>query len=294
MRIAVTGKNGQVARSLETLAQENPHFEVVTLGRPELDLAHPHAARAVLSAAAPDIVVSAAAYTAVDQAEDEPETAYAVNASGAEAVAQVAEGLGVPLIHLSTDYVYDGTKDAPYVEDDVANPRSVYGETKLQGEKLVAAAHSSPIIIRTAWVYSPYGKNFPKTMLALAQNRDEIGVVSDQSGSPTSALEIARAIQAVAHKIVHDGGREFAGIYHFAGSGYASWHAFAEYVFDSSRRYGGPSAKVKPISTAQFPTKARRPQSSQLDCGRFRSTFGYEAPDWRHSVDEVVSELVRS
>ncbi|RUV09947.1 dTDP-4-dehydrorhamnose reductase, partial [Mesorhizobium sp. M7A.T.Ca.TU.009.01.3.1] len=194
MRLVVTGRDGQVAASLLEAGQAAAGVEVIAIGRPQLDLARPDTVIEAIAAAKPDIVVSAAAYTAVDQAEDEPDLAFAVNAAGAGEVAQAASRLGVPVIHLSTDYVFDGTKDAAYVETDATAPRSVYGASKLAGEQAVASANPRHLILRTAWVYSPFGKNFVKTMLRLAADRDEIAVVADQWGNPTSALDIADAI----------------------------------------------------------------------------------------------------
>ncbi|TIM17034.1 MAG: dTDP-4-dehydrorhamnose reductase, partial [Mesorhizobium sp.] len=185
MRLVVTGRDGQVAASLLEAGPAAAGVEVIAIGRPQLDLARPDTVIEAIAAAKPDIVVSAAAYTAVDQAEDEPDLAFAVNAVGAGKVAQAASRLGVPVIHLSTDYVFDGTKDAAYVETDATAPRSVYGASKLAGEQAVASANPHHLILRTAWVYSPFGKNFVKTMLRLAADRDEIAVVADQWGNPT-------------------------------------------------------------------------------------------------------------
>ncbi|WP_299941929.1 dTDP-4-dehydrorhamnose reductase [uncultured Nitratireductor sp.] len=292
MRIAVTGKSGQVALSLQRLAQEDPDLEVVPVGRPKLDLAVPASVASALQEASPDLIVSAAAYTAVDQAEDERELAYALNSAGAEAVAREAGRLGVPLIHLSTDYVFDGRKDGFYTEADTTRPRSVYGASKLEGEKQVQAVHPRAVILRTAWVYSPYGKNFVKTMLALAETRDEVNVVCDQWGCPTYALEIARGIKAAGQRIKEAGADAVAGTYHFTGSGQASWYDVTEEVFRCSSAYGGPVATVNAIQSSQFPTKAERPRNSRLDCSKFADVFGYRAPDWRLSVKEVVRELV--
>ena len=290
MRIAVTGREGQVVRSLLERARERA--EVIALGRPVLDLARPETIMPVLSGARPDIVVSAAAYTAVDQAEDEPELAFTVNAIGAGAVAEAAARLGVPIIHLSTDYVFHGEKGEPYSEEDAPNPKNVYGASKLAGEKAVAAANPDHIILRTAWVYSPFGKNFVKTMLALAQTRDHLRVVSDQYGNPSAAHDIADAVMAIAEKWHRRPERHPRGIYHFAGWGYTSWHGFAREVFALSRAAGGPYAEIEPITTAEYPTKAVRPQNSRLDCGRFSTDFGYSAPNWRDSLEAVVKRLL--
>src|SRR5947209_7036029 len=198
MRIAVTGREGQVVRSLIQRAAPRGH-DIVPLGRPELDLAQePDSVIEALEAVSPDVIVSSAAFTAVDRAESEPDLAFAINARGAGAVAQAAYRLDVPLIHMSTDYVFDGNKEAPYVETDATGPTSVYGASKLAGEQAVFAAHGNTAVLRTAWVYSPFGSNFAKTMLRLATDRDEVSVVADQLGNPTSALDLADVILRVA------------------------------------------------------------------------------------------------
>ena len=289
MRLLVTGREGQVARSLAERATGRSDVELVFLGRPELDLARGETIAPAIAAARPDIVVSAAAYTAVDQAEDEPEIAYAVNVGGAGEVARAAASAGAPVIHLSTDYVFDGTLNRPYREDDPTGPQGVYGASKLAGEGAVAAANSRHLILRTAWVYSPFGKNFVKTMLRLAADRDEVSVVADQIGNPTSALNIADAVLAVAGRLVDDPRFDRWGIYHLAGSGEASWADFAEEIFRASRALGGPSALVRRIATSDYPTKARRPRNSRLDTNSFMQVFDRVAPEWRESVRSVVA-----
>lgn len=294
MRIVVTGRDGQVARCLIERQRAHGH-EVVPLGRPQLDLAGPaDAMRAALAASAPELIVSAAAYTAVDRAESEEELAYAVNARGAGAVAAAARELGVPLIHLSTDYVFDGSKTAPYVEDDPTCPQTVYGASKLAGEEAVLANHKDAVILRTAWVYSPFGANFVKTMLRLADTRDEIGVVADQQGNPTSALDIADGILAIASALKRSPGPDLRGIFHMTGTGEASWADFAELVFAESRRHGGPSADVRRIATSDFPAPAKRPANSRLDCSRLAHAYGVSLPSWQDSVAQVVARLVKS
>lgn len=213
MRLAVTGKNGQVVSALQALA--SAELEIVALGRPELDLAQPETVLKALRAVKPDAVVSAAAYTAVDKAESEPDIAFAVNRDGARAVAQAASDIGIPVIHLSTDYVFDGTKATAYVESDPTGPTSVYGRSKLEGERAVAEATGNYAVLRTAWVYSEYGNNFVKTMLRLSENRDEINVVADQFGCPTSANDIAAAIVAIARKLVDDSSPRLRGVFIF-------------------------------------------------------------------------------
>ncbi|MER8904621.1 dTDP-4-dehydrorhamnose reductase [Mesorhizobium sp. M0772] len=293
MRLVVTGRDGQVAASLLEAGQRRDGIEVVTLGRPVLDLARPDTVFDALAAARPDIVVSAAAYTAVDQAEDEPDLAFAVNAVGAGKVAEAAAKLGVPVIHLSTDYVFDGTKDGAYVETDATAPLGVYGASKLAGELAVAAVNPRHLILRTAWVYSPFGKNFVKTMLRLAGDRDEIAVVADQWGNPTSALDIADSILHAAAVLRGDEAFDGYGIYHLAGTGGINWSGFARHILDTSARYGGPTARVRDIATADYPTKARRPANSRLSSEKFAEAFEWTAPVWQESAEKVVRRLAR-
>ncbi|WP_027164713.1 dTDP-4-dehydrorhamnose reductase [Mesorhizobium sp. WSM3224] len=289
MRLAVTGRDGQVAASLVEAARGD--VEVVAVGRPALDLARPDTVFSALEAARPDIVVSAAAYTAVDQAEDENDMAFAVNAVGAGKVAEAARKLGVPVIHLSTDYVFDGTKDGAYVETDTTAPLGVYGASKLAGEQAVAAANPRHLILRTAWVYSPFGKNFVKTMLRLAGDRDEIAVVADQWGNPTSALDIADAILQAAVILDREKDTTF-GVYHLAGTGETNWSGFARHILDMSRALGGPHAHIRDIATADYPTKARRPSNSRLSNAKFAAAFGWSVPDWRESSGAVVARII--
>ncbi|EQA97228.1 dTDP-4-dehydrorhamnose reductase [Sphingobium sp. HDIP04] len=291
MRIAVTGKAGQVVTSLIERGAAAGH-EVIALGRPELDLAEPASVARALEAAAPDAIVSAAAYTAVDAAESESDLAHAVNGAGAGAVAQVAKTLGVPLVHISTDYVFDGTLDRPYVESDPTGPTGVYGASKLAGEQAVLAAHGhNSAVLRVAWVYSPFGANFVKTMLRLAGDRNEVSVVGDQHGNPTSALDIADGVIRVATNMVCNSYPELHGIFHMTASGEASWADFAEAVFAASAARLGPSAQVRRITTADYPTPAKRPANSRLDCSRIAKAHGVVLPDWRQSLESVMARL---
>lgn len=289
VRIVVTGQNGQVATALSERAPTG--VTVVALGRPLLDLERLETIAPAIAAAKPDVVVNAAAFTAVDLAESEEGKARRVNGIAAGAVARAAAALRVPVIQISTDYVFDGALDRPYREDDETGPISAYGRSKLAGEAAVAAATGNHAILRTAWVYSPFGKNFVRTMLGLAETRDEVSVVADQHGNPTSALDIADGILAAATAIAR-GGFEGWGTYHFGGSGEATWADLASHVFETSRALGGPSAHVRPISTAEYPTRARRPVNSRLDSARFAAAFGWTAPDWRESATTVVRRLV--
>ena len=293
MRIVVTGREGQVVRSLVERGAATGH-DIVALGRPELDLAGDTGAiEAAIAAARPDAIVSAAAYTAVDKAETERDLAFAINATGAGAVAAAAQRLGVPLAHLSTDYVFDGAKPGPYVETDPTGPTGVYGASKLAGEQAVLLAHNDVAILRTAWVYSPFGANFVRTMLRLAADRDELGVVSDQRGNPTSALDIADATLAVTAHLIESRDSALRGIFHMTGTGDASWAEFAEAIFAASNDAGGPSARIRPIATADYPTPARRPANSRLDCDKLAAAHGVRLPDWRISTTETVARLVR-
>ena len=292
MRLVVTGRDGQVATSLLAAGQGRDGIEVIAVGRPALDLAQPDTVFDAIAAARPDIVVSAAAYTAVDQAEDQPELAFAVNAVGAGKVAEAAARLGVPVIHLSTDYVFDGSKDGAYVETDATAPLGVYGASKLAGEQAVAALNPRHLILRTAWVYSPFGKNFVKTMLRLAGDRDEIAVVADQWGNPTSALDIADAILHAAAMLRDDKAFDGYGIYHLAGTGETNWSGFARHLLETSRTRGGAHARIRDIATSNYPTKAKRPANSRLSSVKFAAAFGWEAPEWQLSAQVVILSLV--
>jgi dTDP-4-dehydrorhamnose reductase len=291
IRIAVTGRHGQLARAL-TEAGPQLGVTILPLGRPELDLAAPKTIGAALSAAVPHVVVNAAAYTAVDQAEQEAERATAINAAGAGAVAAVAQTLGVPVIHLSTDYVFDGLKGTPYHEGDAVAPASVYGASKLAGERAVAALATNHVILRTAWVYAPYGKNFVRTMLGLAQTRDEVRVVSDQLGCPTYAPDIAMAIIAVARDLVSkpDDPR-LRGVFNLAGGGETTWADFAAAIFSFLAGKGMRTPMLTPIVSADYPTAARRPVNSRLDCSKLERVYGIKLPTWRSSLVSCLERL---
>ena len=293
MRIVVTGVAGQVARSLVERGMALGHV-VLPLGRPHLDLASgdAEAIRAVLEMTRPEAIVSAAAYTAVDKAESEPELAFATNATGAGHVAEAAAALNVPLVHLSTDYVFSGDGSRAWREDDPTGPQGVYGASKLAGERAVLAACPNSAVLRTAWVYSPFGSNFVKTMLRLAETRDEVGVVADQIGNPTSALDIADSVLAVAANLIGRADPALRGVFHMAGAGEASWADLAEAVFAASAVRGGPAAQVRRIATSDYPTPARRPANSRLDCTRLAGIHGVRLPQWRGSLETVIDRLV--
>jgi dTDP-4-dehydrorhamnose reductase len=292
MRIIVVGKEGQVARALAERARAHG-AQAVLVGRPKLDLADPSGIEDALIETGGDVIVNAAAYTAVDQAESDRELAEAINGIGAGVVAGAATAMNVPIIHLSTDYVFDGTADRPYREDDPVSPLGAYGASKLLGEEAVAAEAENHVILRTAWVYSPFGKNFVKTMLRLAGDRDELGVVGDQFGAPTSALDIADGIFGVSRNLLErPEDRSLRGLFHMTGTGFASWAEFATEIFALSAKFGGPSAKVRPLAAADYPTPAKRPANSRLDCGKLKDIHGVELPPWRSSLGPCVKRLI--
>jgi len=291
MRIAVTGQQGQLAQSL---AERGPGqgATILLAGRPDLDLSRPESVYPALAALAPDVVVNAAAYTAVDKAESDAEEAMRVNGAGAGAVAAAAARLGVPLVHVSTDYVFDGALDRPWREDDPTGPTGVYGASKLEGERQVLAAARDSVILRTAWVYSPFGKNFARTMLTLAKTREELGVVDDQRGSPTSALSLADMALAVARNVRASTDPALRGVFHAVDGGDASWAEFAAAIFEISAGLGGPSARVRRIATAEYPTPARRPVNSRLDTGRLAARHKVTPPQWREALAPCVARLI--
>lgn len=294
LRYLVTGRDGQVVQSLHEQSKRPEHggIELIAIGRPALDLSKPENIRTAVEDVKPDLIISAAAYTAVDQAESDEETARSVNALGPRILAEAAASRKIPIIHLSTDYVFDGMKNGPYVETDAVGPMSAYGRTKLEGERAVQEATDNIVILRTAWVYSPFGKNFVKTMLRLAETRDTVNVVADQLGNPTSALDIADGIFKVAHNLTEDEDRSLRGVFHMSGRGEASWADFAEEIFRVSASKGGPNAKVGRISSAEYPTPAKRPANSRLSNVALSASHAVELPSWRASVHDIVERLV--
>ncbi len=292
MRLLVLGRTGQLARGMAAL-QGRPGLETTLLGRPDLDLTAPGDLRATFAALAPDAIVNAAAYTAVDRAETEPDAAHAVNAAGAGAAAAAAARLDIPFLHVSTDYVFDGSKAAPYVEDDPTGPQSAYGRSKCAGEAAVAAANPRHLIVRTAWVFSPWGQNFVATMLRLAAERPGLRVVADQVGSPTYAPDLADILVAMARAVVgaaQDDPR--FGIYHAVNAGEATWAGFAEAIMAEARRHGLPSAPVQPISTAEYPTPTRRPANSRLDTAKLQRSFGLALPPWQDALARCIAARI--
>ncbi len=292
MRLVVTGLHGQVAQSLlERAAALNVGVHAVA--RPDFDLARPAEVERALIDLQPDAIVNAAAYTAVDRAESEPDLAYRINALGAEATARAAARLGIPIIQLSTDYVFDGSLDRAYREDDPTGPLGVYGDSKLKGEHAVAAANSNHVILRTSWVYSPFGSNFARTMLALAGQRATISVISDQLGSPTNALDLADGIIAIARNLLdRPAATELRGIFHITGGGDTNWAGFATAILAASAAAGGPAARVMPIATSENPAAARRPANSRLNNSRLARIHGVQLPCWQQSLQGCIERLV--
>jgi len=289
VKILVTGREGQVARSL---AERGSAHELVFAARPDFDLADAGSIARTIENARPDLVISAAAYTAVDNAEDESELAMAINGEAPGHIGRAAASVGAPVLHLSTDYVFDGSGERAWREDDPTGPVGVYGQTKLAGENALAASGADYAILRTAWVYSPFGGNFVKTMLRLAENREELNVVNDQYGNPTSALDIADALLAVAARWQDALGHGANEIYHFAGTGSTNWADFARAIFADSGKGGGPTCEVTGIPSSDYPTKAQRPANSRLDSAKFADVFGYAAPKWQESLEETVARLL--
>lgn len=289
LRIAVTGQTGQVAMSLKERAIDQGSAQIVTVARPYLDLERPQTIEPALRALRPDVIVNAAAFTFVDKAEAEPERAFAINRDGAAGVARAAQRLGVPLIHLSTDYVFRGDKGLPYVEADVAAPVNAYGHSKLAGETAVIAAHPRSIVLRTSWVFSTHGSNFLKTMLRMGAERPKLRIVRDQLGNPTAASDIADAILRIAPVLTR--ADQAGGVYHYCGQGSTSWYDFAEFIFAQCAEQGGPQPVLEPIATADYPTPARRPLDTRLDTSAFSQRFGFEPSDWKTAAGMVIAAL---
>jgi dTDP-4-dehydrorhamnose reductase len=292
--VLVIGRHGQVASALAS-ALPRAGFHAVFVGRPECDVVDMNAVRGAVADACPALVINSAAYTAVDRAEDDAETAFAINRDGARHVAAAAAEAGVPVIHFSTDYVFDGTKGAPYVESDPRQPLGVYGRSKLAGEQAVVDANPRSVIVRTAWVCGLDGANFLKTMLRLASDRREICVVDDQRGAPTFAADIATATACIAANMLRrpDDG-SLRGYFHLTSAGETTWCGLARSIFAGSAARGGPSARVKAIATSDYPTRARRPADSRLDCSLVASRHEVVMPEWRVGLDNCLDSLLRT
>ena len=286
MNILLTGADGQVGRELA--ARLRHRANLLAANRAALDITDRNAVFQAASSFRPELIINAAAYTAVDKAESDADTAYAVNRDAVRHLAEAAAAHGAAVLHISTDYVFDGAADAPYHETDPVNPQSVYGKSKLAGEEALAAACPRHIILRTAWVFGEHGGNFVKTMLRLGCERDSLGIVADQYGAPTPAAAIADALVAIADAVRQPGFANW-GVYHYSGSAYTSWHGFAERIFQAAAAQGILPAvpELKAIATADYPTPARRPANSRLDCGKIQNTFGIKPADWQAALADL-------
>lgn len=287
--ILLIGSTGQLGQELQDVLA--PHGDLMVVGRPTIDLAQPDRLREVIRKFAPQLVINAAAYTAVDRAESEPDLATAINAIAPGIFAQEAQKLGAFLIQISTDYVFDGYQSHPYQDTDPTNPLSVYGQTKLGGEQAIQTASDRYLIIRTAWVYGSYGKsNFVKTMLRLGAEREEVRVVADQIGSPTWTGDLAQAIAEVIPQLRSS---DISGIYHYTNSGVASWYDFAVAIFEEAQQLGFPLKlqRVIPITTADYPTPAKRPAYSVLSCAKISKLLAAHPPHWRQGLRQMLTQL---
>jgi len=279
VKVLLTGRNGQVGYELERALA--PLGEVIALDRARLDLSDPTAIQHVVRDARPEVIVNAAAYTAVDRAESEPALAGAVNAVAPGVFAEEARRCGALLVHYSTDYVFDGEKQTPYVEDDAASPINAYGKTKLEGERAIQASGCRSLILRTSWVYGPRGHNFLKTVLRLARERSELRMVDDQIGAPTSSAAIALATVEMLGRTGPEG------LFHMTASGETSWRGFAEAIVARNHL----QVRVVGIASQEYPTPARRPRNSLLDNGKLKSAYGLTLGSWEHQLDEVVAQV---
>lgn len=295
LSVLLIGANGQVGQELrKALGTKSAFGEVTAVGRESLDLTDLDAIAQQINALQPDLILNAAAYTAVDKAESEPELAHRINAEAPKTMAESAVKCGAALVHISTDYVFPGTDGSPRVETDATGPLSVYGKSKLTGEEAIRAVLDDHIILRTAWVYGTQGKgNFCKTMLRLAKDRDTLGIVADQVGSPTWAKDIADAICALSTQVKENSA--LAGTYHFTNSGVASWYDFAIAIFEEARHLGIPLQieTVNPLTTADYPTPAQRPPYSVLSCQKISQTLGSPPPHWRNSLRDMLAEYAQ-
>ena len=286
-RILITGGSGQVGHCLK--AQLQGCAELSVPDSSALNIADRRSVRQVVETFRPNYIINAAAYTAVDKAESDAERAFAVNRDGARHLAEAAEAAGAAMLHISTDYVFDGAGGAPYDEAAQTAPQNIYGASKLAGEQAVLAACRRAVVMRTSWVFGAHGQNFVKTMLRLGRERDSLGIVADQYGAPTAAADIAAALITIVRRHTPEQLAERAGIYHYCGSPYASWFEFAETIFAEAAAQGvlAKIPAVKPIATADYPTPAKRPADSRLDCGKIRAVFGIVLCDWHSALSDL-------
>lgn len=295
MRIVVTGTTGQLVRSLIALGERDSGPVILPVGRPALDLLKPQTVAASLAALKPDVIVNAAAYTAVDLAETNRDDADAINGAGAGYVATAARQLGVPVVQISTDYVFDGSKTTAYTEDDPVCPVNAYGASKLKGEEAVRAATDNHAILRTSWVYAASGKNFVATMLRLAETRDVVQVVNDQFGAPTYAPDLAEAVVQVARNLIaRPDDAALRGVFHATGAGRTSWAGFAAEIFRLAAAPAGRGTQVEPIPTSAYPTPARRPANSQLSGDKLKKVHGILLPHWQDALSRCINAIEHS
>lgn len=292
-RILVTGRGGQLATGLaDSLPAEG--FDPILVGQPEFEFDAPATVAAAFAAARPDAVVNCAAWTAVDAAEDQEAAAFRANALGPAMMARHCAAAGIPLVQISTDYVFDGRKGAPYVETDEPNPLGAYGRTKLAGEWAALAGNPRTTVLRTAWVFAPAGNNFVRTMLRVGAERPELRVVADQRGSPTAAPDLADAIAAILARMRATGWQEaYRGTFHAVAAGFTTWHGFAEAIFAAAAPFGGPRPRVQAIATADYPTRATRPADGRLATARLAEVFGVTLPPWQEGLSRVIGALHR-
>jgi dTDP-4-dehydrorhamnose reductase len=293
VRLYVFGAEGQVARSLREAATGSSDIEIGFGSRPNVDIRRADLVEKAIAEFSPTIVINPAAYTAVDNAEAELDLSFAINCAGASIVAKATNQLGIPIIHLSTDYVFDGQKTDSYVESDAVGPQGVYGQSKLAGEQAVAAANERNVILRTSWVYSPFGSNFVRTIMRLSADRDRLRVVSDQLGCPTYAPDLADAILAIARKLGATGWQKrFAGVTHVAGPDAVTWYTFAQKIVSVAKQNGGPDMALDPILAADYPTAAKRPMNSRLCCDRLATIFNVRLPPLDSSLERCIKRLL--
>jgi dTDP-4-dehydrorhamnose reductase len=286
------GTVGQLARELIRAASDQAHLSIRALHLDRVDFRYPEQVIDAVRTAGPvDVVINATAYTAVDKAESEQDLARQINAQSVAALAQTCSERDIPLIHVSTDYVFDGTKAEPYLESDEPNPLGAYGRTKLEGEEAIRVATDRHVIVRTSWVYSAHGSNFVKTMLRLGAERDELRIVDDQHGAPTSSANLASAILAMVTQIATGGGSDLFGTFHYADQGETTWRRFAEAIFEEAAPWTAIKARVIPVTTSEYPTAARRPLNSRLNCTKIERVYGIVRPSWRVSLTRVMEEI---
>lgn len=293
-RLLITGARGQIGSELVRLGRATG-FEILPFGHADLDIGDHDAVSLAIDSNRPDAVINAAAYTAVDRAESEPDLAHAVNAAAPEVIARACSNASLPLLHISTDYVFDGIGTRPYLEDDPVAPQSVYGATKAAGEYAIRRVLEQHIILRTSWVFGAHGNNFVKTILRLSEDRSELAIVEDQRGCPTSAGDIASALLDIVRQIVVDSTTVPSdwGTYHFSNRGETTWCGFAQAIVERAAIRGGKIVPVRGLQTADYPTPARRPAYSVLDGGKIQSVFGICPRPWQDALDEVLDELTQ-